>query len=94
MNVNRKILIVTTPGCLGCDIQNRNVEEAIKTVKRKYHITKEVQDHRKADRSLLYKLNARDYPLTVFFVNNDIRFKCTGSYPAPVIVRWIDLYFK
>lgn len=94
MNIDRKILIVTTPGCLGCGIQSRNVDEAIKTVKSKYHITKEVQDYRKVDRSLLFRLKAKDYPTTAFIVNDEIRFKCVGSYPAPVIVRWIDLYFK
>ena len=94
MNVDRKILIITTPGCLGCTIQSKNVGEAIKTVKSKFNITKELEDYRRIDRSLLRKINAKDYPITLFMINDDIRFKCVGSYPAPVIVRWIDLYMK
>lgn len=94
MNVNRKILILTTPGCLGCTIQSKNVGEAIKTVKPKFNIIKELEDYRRIDRSLLRRIDAKDYPITLFMINDDIRFKCVGSYPAPVIVRWIDLYMK
>lgn len=94
MNVDRKILIITTSGCLGCDIQNRNVEEAIEQVKSKFNISKELRNFRRVDRSFLYKINAKDFPTTVFLINGDIRFKCVGSYPVPVIIRWIDLYMK
>lgn len=91
--VKKEILVITTKGCIGCDIQNRNVDEAIKQSK-KHRITKVVKDWRKVDRTMLKLVNVKDYPSTVFLVNNEIRFRCTGSYPVPVLVRWIDLYMK
>ena len=92
--VVKKILLITTIGCLGCDVQNRNIDEAIKQFKLKYKLSKEVKDWRKVDRSLLKQINVKDFPTTVFLVNDKIRFKCVGSYPTAVIVRWIDLYMK
>lgn len=92
--VIKEILLITTKGCLGCDVQNCNIDEAIKQFKLKYKLNKQVKDWREVDRSLLKRVNAKDFPVTVFLVNDDIRFKCTGSYPPAVIARWIDLYMK
>lgn len=91
--INRKILIITTKGCVACEVEEKNVADAIKTVKRK-NIIKESKDWKSVDRTLLKNLKVKDYPTTIFMINDNCVFKCVGSYPVAVLVRWIDLYLK
>lgn len=91
--IKRKILVITTKGCTACEVQERNVADAVKTVKRK-NIIQQNKDWKSVDRSLLKNLKVKDYPTTIFTINDNCVFKCVGSYPVAVLVRWIDLYLK
>lgn len=92
--IEKKILVITTNGCIGCEVQRRNVHEAIKQVHHLGNITQENADWKKVSRTLLKQCNVKDYPTTIFLVDNQPRFRCEGSYQVPVLVRWIDLYMK
>lgn len=92
--IEKKILVITTSGCIGCEIQQKNVFEAIKQTYKVDTIIQESLDWKKVSRTLLKQCAVKDYPTTIFLIDNEPRFKCLGSYPVPVIVRWIDLYMK
>ena len=92
--IEKKILVITTSGCIGCKIQQKNVFEAIKQAHKVGTIVQENLDWKRVSRTLLRECAVRDYPTTIFLVDNQPRFRCEGSYPIPVLIRWIDLYMK
>lgn len=92
--IKKKILVITTKGCIGCEVAVNNTRDAIKQVHNRGHIIQENKDWKEVDRTLLKENKVKDYPTTIFFANHRPRFKYVGSYPIPVLVRWIDLYMK
>ena len=78
--IEKKILVITTNGCIGCEVQRRNVHEAIKQVHHLGNITQENADWKKVSRTLLKQCTVKDYPTTIFLVDNQPRFRCEGSY--------------
>ena len=71
--IDKKILVITTNGCIGCEVQRRNVHEAIKQVHRLGNIKQENADWKKVSRTLLKQCNVKDYPTTIFLVDNQPR---------------------
>lgn len=84
----KKILLISTKGCVGCTIMRRNVREAIN----EKDIDFEVKDVNDVSKKFLNDYHIRDFPTTLFFIDNLLKFRWTGSMPVAVIVRWIDLY--
>lgn len=86
-----KILILTTEGCEACEIARRNVNIAAMQVSTEIEI--EVKDW-KEDKEFTKKQKVSDFPTVFYFVNDCIVNKAVGTYPSPVYLRWIDMYFK
>lgn len=95
--MNKQIILITTKGCKGCEIQRRNIKQAIKDssleidfeIKDFTSLSKyEVQDWRNK------RVFLKDFPTTIFIKNDVVTFHTTGSLPAIVNLRYIDLYLK
>ena len=87
-----KILIITTYGCEACEIAKHNVEvAALQTGKT---IEVESKDWKDCKREFILNNKIKDYPVVIYFINDNIVHKATGTYPSPVYLRWIDMYFK
>lgn len=87
-----KILLITTVGCTGCEIADRRIQEALEDTSKEIEYTK--RDIADVPRTFLKQHNIKDVPCTVLFVDDTVRCKKVGTYPAIVLNRYIDIYFK
>lgn len=87
-----KIVLVTTEGCEACSIAEDNIFSAIS--QSSINIAFDIKDFHKFSRQeqKLYKL--RDYPTVLYFADDNLVYSSVGTYPVPVYIRWIDMYFK
>ena len=87
-----KIVIVTTEGCEACNIAEDNITASVAQSSVDVDII--VKDFHKfnSKEQKLYKL--RDYPTVLYFANDTLVYNSVGTYPVPVYIRWIDMYFK
>ena len=88
----KSILLVTTKGCAACTIMNRLIKEALANTKQR--IEYNAKDVKGVNKELLLEHNITDFPATFFFKDDDVRYVCTGTQPAVVINRYIDIYLK
>lgn len=87
-----KILILTTRGCEGCSIAKRNIELAISQTSTKIEL--ECKDWKEEDSNFIKKHKIKDFPTAIYFVDDKVIHKAVGTYPSPVYLRWMDMYFK
>ena len=87
-----KIVIVTTEGCEACNIAEDNITAAVAQSSVDVDII--LKDFHEFDskEQKLYKL--RDYPTILYFNDDTLVYNSVGTYPVPVYIRWIDMYFK
>ena len=87
-----KIVIVTTEGCEACNIAEDNITAAVAQSSVDVDII--VKDFHEFSRQeqKIYKL--RDYPTILYFTDDNLCYTAVGTYPVPVYLRWIDMYFK
>lgn len=90
-DTNNVIFTITTKGCKGCSILNKLITEALGlTSKKVEYVTKDVSE---VEKYWLRQNNVDDFPTTFLMRGNNIKFKFTGTRPAIVIARWIDVNF-
>lgn len=87
-----KIVLITTEGCVGCDIMKRSIKSAIEQTK--VDITVEELDIKKVNYKFIRQFKVNDVPCVLFFKDNNYLFKKIGSVPAVVVVQWINVHFK
>lgn len=87
-----KILLITTKNCEACNIAEKNIKQAMAQSSKK--ITLEVKDIKEIDKKFLKDKKITDFPTTLYIINDVIKFKCTGTYPSVMFLRWIDIHFK
>ena len=87
-----KILIITTKGCEGCYIAKENITAALTQTSKTIEV--EDKDWHDIKRDFLHEHKIKDYPTVIYLVNGRIVHKSIGTYPIPVYLRWIDIYFK
>lgn len=87
-----KLILITTEGCEGCVIARNNIRDAIKETKKEINFV--IKDVNEIDKKLIKQLRITDYPATLFFKDNELRYKAIGTYPSIVILRWVDIHFK
>ena len=90
--VKNKIVIVTTEGCEACNIAEDNITAAV--AQSSVDVDIEIKDFHEFSRQEQKNYKLRDYPTTLFFVDDNLVHKAIGTYPIPVYIRWIDIYFK
>ena len=87
-----KIVIVTTEGCEACNIVEDNITAAVAQSSVDVDIIVKDFHEFNSNEQKLYKL--RDYPTVLYFANDTLVYTSIGTYPVPVYIRWIDMYFK
>ena len=87
-----KITLVTSEGCLGCEVMKASIKSAI--AKTKVDIEVEEIDISRVSRDMIKKFHIEDTPCTIFFRNDKYLFKKIGSVPAVVVVQWINVHYK
>lgn len=87
-----KLLLITTKGCTGCEIADRRIQEALENTSREIEYVK--VDVSEVDIKFIKEQNIKDFPCTVLMVDGVVKCKKIGTYPAIVLNRYIDIYFK
>ena len=87
-----KIVIVTTEGCEACNIAEDNITSAVAQSSVDVNIVLKDFHEFTSKEQKEYKL--RDYPTVLYFVDDKMVCTSVGTYPVPVYIRWIDMYFK
>lgn len=87
-----KIVIVTTEGCEACNIAEDNITAAVAQSSVDIDIILKDFHEFNSKEQKLYKL--RDYPTVLYFNDDTLVYTSVGTYPVPVYIRWIDMYFK
>jgi len=86
-----KIVLITTQGCQGCIIARNSINEALAETNK--DVTFEELDCKNVQKKYLKKFGITDYPAILFFRDDELKVKKTGSVPAIIILRWINLNF-
>lgn len=79
-----KILIVTTKGCVACDIQFRNVNKAA-TFLCAHNLIVQRIDFEIVDRNSLSTYEVTDFPTTLYFNNGELIDRQVGSHSTEEI---------
>lgn len=87
-----EITLITTEGCLGCEIMENNTKIAIDSANVDIILT--VKDIATVDKKFKNIHNLKDFPTIMFFKDNRFVYKYVGSMPSIVVTRWIDIYFR
>ena len=87
-----KITLITSEGCLGCEVMKASIKSAIE--KTKVDIEIEEMDIKNTSKYIIRRFNITDTPCAIFFRNDKYLFKKIGSVPAVVVVQWINVHYK
>ena len=87
-----KIVIVTTEGCEACNIAEDNITAAVAQSSVDVNIV--LKDFHEFSRQEQKEYKLRDYPTVLYFIDDKMVYTSVGTYPVPVYIRWIDMYFK
>lgn len=87
-----KVTLITSEGCIGCEIMKSSIKSAMK--KTKVDIEIEEIDIRKVNNVFIKKFHIEDTPCALFFKDDKFLFKKIGSVPEVVVVQWINVHFK
>lgn len=87
-----KITLITSEGCLGCQVMKSSINSAISQTKA--DITVEIIDIKDANKKLIKQFNVVDTPCAIFFKDDKYLFKKIGSVPTVVVVQWINVHYK
>lgn len=82
-----RILIITTKGCIACDILKRNLINAIQD--NDYDVDVKTEDFSEVDKSVITKNNITDFPTMLIYDNGKVVFTCVGSAPERELVNII-----
>ena len=85
-----KITLITSEGCLGCEVMRASIKAAIE--KTNVDITVEEIDITNTPKKIIKEFHVEDTPCAIFFRNNKYLFKKIGSVPTVVVVQWINVH--
>lgn len=86
-----KILLITTKGCEGCKIMYNNVIKALADCDKS--IAFELKDVEDLSKAFLNKHNITDFPCTMFYKDDELKYTKVGSSPITIITKWINTLF-
>ena len=87
-----KITLITSEGCLGCEVMRNSIKSAIEQTKVEVAVGE--IDITKAGKYLISKYNISDTPCVLFFKDDKFLFKKIGSVPTVVVIQWINVHYK
>ena len=85
-----KITLITSEGCLGCEVMRASIKAAIE--KTKVDIEIEEMDINNTPKKIIKQFHVDDTPCAIFFKNNKYLFKKIGSVPTVVVVQWSSVH--
>lgn len=88
----KKILLITTDGCDACKIMDAVIKEALANTRRK--VDYEKINFKILPVNYLQRYKFKDFPTIQYIVDDIVKFQTIGSYPYPVVNRYIDIYLK
>ena len=92
MEVNRKLILITTQGCQSCEIASKLTAEGVSLTQ--YDVELEKKDVSEVSKQWLKQYGITDFPTLLFMKNDSVKHKVTGTWPAIVIARWINVQLK
>lgn len=87
-----KITLITSEGCLGCEVMKASIKAAIEKTKVDIYI--EEMDINNTPKDIIKKFHIDDTPCAIFFRDGKYLFKKIGSVPSVVVVQWINVHYK
>ena len=87
-----KITLITSEGCLGCEVMKASIKSAIEETK--VDITVETMDIKYTNKRFIRTFGITDTPCAIFFKDDKYLFKKIGSVPTVVVVQWINVHYK
>jgi len=87
-----KVTLITSEGCLGCEVMKNSIKAAIEKTKVDLYIDE--QDINKVNKMFIKKFHIDDTPCAIFFRDDKYLFKKVGSVPTVVVVQWINVHYK
>lgn len=87
-----RITLITSEGCLGCEVMKASIKAAIEKTKANIYIDE--MDINKVNRGFIKKFRIEDTPCALFFKDDKFLFKKIGSVPTVVVVQWINVHYK
>ena len=87
-----KVTLITSEGCLGCEVMKKSIKDAM--AKTKVDIEIEELDISKGHHEFIRKFHIEDTPCALFFRNDKFLFKKIGSVPTVVVIQWINVHYK
>lgn len=87
-----KVTLITSEGCLGCEVMKNSIKAAIEKTKVDLYIDE--QDINKVNKMFIKKFHIDDTPCAIFFRDDKYLFKKIGSVPTVVVVQWINVHYK
>lgn len=86
------IILVTTEGCAGCDIQKNIIEQAISCSEDKYSINFQYHDVSEVD-MIVKQLHITDFPTTILVKNGTYEYHVTGTCTKNQLIHLFNKYF-
>ena len=87
-----KVTLITSEGCLGCEVMKNSIKAAIDKTKVDLYI--EEMDINNVNKGFIKKFHIDDTPCALFFRDDKYLFKKIGSVPTVVVVQWINVHYK
>lgn len=87
-----KVTLITSEGCLGCEVMKNSIKAAIEKTKVDLYIDE--QDINKVNKMFIKKFHIDDTPCAIFFRDDKYLFKKIGSVPSVVVIQWINVHYK
>lgn len=92
--MNDVIKIITTEGCIGCEIAKNLVNKAINQSMFTHVKLETIDCFDKNYREFINYYNIHDYPAIIFMRNNEVLFIHIGTMPVPQIIDEIKHWYK
>lgn len=87
-----KVTLITSEGCLGCEVMRNSIKEAIE--KTNVSLKIEEMDISNTSKKFIKEFHIEDTPCAIFFKGDKYLFKKIGSVPTVVVVQWINVHYK
>lgn len=88
----KKILLITIDGCDACKIMDGVIKEALTNTYVK--VTYERVNYKHLPVGYLKRFKFKDFPTVQYIIDDVVKFQTVGTYPYPVVNRYIDIYLK
>lgn len=83
--------MITTKGCEGCKIMDRIIQKVLDDYNKQ--VDYEIKDKDNIDINFLKEKHITDFPSIVLYQNDNIVFITSGTKPAEVVRKELNIHF-